>query len=163
MPLYGSIHWDLSRINTQGFFTQWRKCVRKIFNIPYQTHSNLLLGICEDLPVENQIWRRAIKFYGNAFYSINSLVKLCTKLVVNGSLSKASNTLGYIAFKHNTNKQELLNCFEHYKMLCNKTIVSEDCQQNVGNILDLLKLRDHNCTAFSYEEIQCMLTDLCTS
>ena len=48
-------------------------------------------------------------------------------------------------------------------MLCNKTIISEDCQQNVGNILDLLKLRHHNCTAFSYEEIQCMLTDLCTS
>ena len=96
MPLYGSIHWDLSSIHTQGFFTQWRKCVRKIFNIPYQTHSNLLSGICEDLPVENQILRRAIKFYGNAFYSTNSLVKLCTKLVINGSLSKASNTLGYI-------------------------------------------------------------------
>ena len=70
--------------------------------------------------------------------------------------------LGILAFKHNTNKQELLNCFQHYKMLCNKTIVSEDCQQNVGNILDLLKLRHHNCTAFSYEEIQWMLTDLCT-
>ena len=90
-------------------------------------------------------------------------MKLCTKLVVNGSLSKASNTLAYIAFKHHTNKQELLNCFEHHKMLCNKTIVSEDCQQTVGNILDLLKLRHHNCTAFSYEEIQYMLTDLCTS
>ena len=146
MPLYVSIHWDLSSIHTQGFFTQWRKCVRKIFNIPYQTHSNLLPGICEDLPAENQICRRAIKFYGNAFYSTNSLVKLCTKLVVNGSLSKASNTLGYIAFKHNINKQELLNCFDHYKMLCNKTIVPENCQQNVGNILDLLKLRHHNCT-----------------
>ena len=86
-------------------------------------------------------WRSDIKVYGNAFNTTNSLVKLCTKLVVNGSLSKASNTPGYIAFKHNTNKLELLNCLEHYKMLCNKTIVSEDCQQNVGNILDLLKLR----------------------
>ena len=83
MPLYGSIHWDLSSIYTQGFFTQWRKCVRKISNIPY-----LLPGILEDLPVENQIWRRAIKFYGNAFYTTNSLVKLCTKIVVNGSLSQ---------------------------------------------------------------------------
>ena len=89
-------------------------------------------------------------------------MKLCTKLVVNGSLSKASNTLGYKDFKHNTNKLELLNCFEHYTMLCNKTIVSVDCQQNIRNILHLLKLRHHNCKAFSYEEIQCMLTDLCT-
>ena len=104
-----------------------------------------------------------MKFCGNPFYTTNSVVKLCTKLVVNGSLSKASNTLGYITFKHSTNKLELLNCFEHYKMLYNKTIVSEDCQQNVGNIVDLLKLRHHNCAAFSYEEIQCMLTDLCTS
>ena len=44
-------------------------------------------------------------------------MKLCTKLVVNGSLSKASNTLGYIAFKYNTNKQEVLNCFKHYSMV----------------------------------------------
>ena len=55
MPLYGSIHQGLSSIHTQGFLTQWRKCVRKIFNIPYQTHSNLLPDICEDLRVENQI------------------------------------------------------------------------------------------------------------
>ena len=103
-----------------------------------------------------------LNFMGMFFNTTNSLVKLRTKLAVNGSLSKTSNTLEYIAFKHNTNELELLNCFKHYKMQCNKTIVSEDCQQNVENILDLLKLRHCNCAAFSYEEIQCILTDLCT-
>ena len=53
MSLYGSIHWDLSSIHTEWFFTQLRKCVSKIFNIPYQTHSNLLPGIYEDLSVKN--------------------------------------------------------------------------------------------------------------
>ena len=133
--------------------------MRKIFNVPYQTHSYLLPGICADLPVEKQMWRRAIKFYGKAFCSTNSLVKLCTKLVVNGSTSKASNTIGYIAFKQNTNKLRLLNCFEHFQRF-SCIIVSEEYQQNVGNILDLLTIRDYNTTAFTYEEIQCMLIDL---
>ena len=158
MPLYGSIHWDLSCSYMQMFFTQWRKCVRKIFNIPFQTHSNLLPSICEDLPVENQMWRRAIKFYGNAFCSTNSLVKLCTNLAVNGSHSKACNTLGYIAFKQNTNKVQLLKWSEHFRMMSCKTDISEKCKKMVGNILDLLKIRDCNTTAFTYEEIQCMLT-----
>ena len=50
IPWDGSIHWDLSSIPTEGFFTQWRKFVRKIFNILYQTHSYPLPGICEDIP-----------------------------------------------------------------------------------------------------------------
>ena len=51
-----------------------------------------------------------MKFCGNPFYTINSLVKLCTKLVINGSLSKASNYLFiylfiYLSDKYNSIKK----------------------------------------------------------
>ena len=59
MPL----HWDLSSSYVQTFFTQLRKYVRNIFNILYQTHSYLLLDICEDLPVYMEIFWANLGFH----------------------------------------------------------------------------------------------------
>ena len=99
--------------------------MRKImFNIPHKIHSNLLHLICEDLPVENQNCKRAIIIYGTAFHCATSLVKLGRMVAAHDSLSMASNTLGYLAFKHNTNKFELLRNVEIYQSFCHKTAAS---------------------------------------
>ena len=59
MPLYGPVLWDQG---VQYFCTQWRKSIRKLFNLPYTTHSNLLSSICHDIPIEFQLMSRAMKF-----------------------------------------------------------------------------------------------------
>ena len=42
MPLYGAILWDLSSDKIEYFFTQWRKSIRKLWQLPYTTHSKLM-------------------------------------------------------------------------------------------------------------------------
>ena len=39
MPLYGSVLWDYSQSSIKQLFVTWRKCVWKLINVPYNTHS----------------------------------------------------------------------------------------------------------------------------
>ena len=42
----------------QHFFVSWRKAIRRMFKLPYRTHSCLLHLIINDLPVDGQIHLR---------------------------------------------------------------------------------------------------------
>ena len=50
-----SVLWDYSHRGVDSFFVTWRKCIRRLLNIPYNTHNHLLPLICNDLPVECQL------------------------------------------------------------------------------------------------------------
>lgn len=45
---YGSQLWDLSSRVTELFYVAWRKCVRRILDLPRTTHCQLLPLICQD-------------------------------------------------------------------------------------------------------------------
>ena len=45
---YGSPLWDFDDPVVADYFTAWRKCVRRVWGIPYRTHCNMLPGICND-------------------------------------------------------------------------------------------------------------------
>ena len=63
MSLYGCKLWDVSHRYTNNFFVSWRKAIRRMFKLPYRTHSCLLHLIINDLPVDGQIQLRIIKFF----------------------------------------------------------------------------------------------------
>ena len=62
MSLYGCQLRDVSHKFTINFFVSWRKTIRRMFKLPYRTHSCLLHLIINDLPVDGQIHLRIIKF-----------------------------------------------------------------------------------------------------
>ena len=45
---YGSPLWNLSGSHIQRFYCAWRKCVRRVWNVPYNTHCRFMeqLSIC---------------------------------------------------------------------------------------------------------------------
>jgi len=61
MPLYGCVLWDFTSKEMSQFFTQWRKCIRRLFNLDYKTHCKYLPAICEDIPVEVQMFKKTNK------------------------------------------------------------------------------------------------------
>jgi hypothetical protein len=61
MSLYGCVIWNFTPRKLERFCVAWRKSVRKIFNVPYLTHSNLLPLICADLSPELQLHVNIIK------------------------------------------------------------------------------------------------------
>ena len=42
---YGSVLWNLTNVNITRFYIAWRKCVRRIWGLPRQTHCSLLIPI----------------------------------------------------------------------------------------------------------------------
>lgn len=80
MSVYGSNLWDFDSKYVSDFFCAWRKCVRRVWGLPYTTHCNLLPAIAMDFPVEFQIYKRFFNFFKSAVCSENSVVRLCAKL-----------------------------------------------------------------------------------
>lgn len=104
MPLYGSQLWDLSHQNVEIFFTAWRKCIRRLWGIPYRTHCRLLHHICDDRPVDVQLYKRVIKFFNTIIRSDNKCVSICGRLAIQGSRSSVANSLTHICQKYGINK-----------------------------------------------------------
>ena len=57
LPLYGSVRWDYSHPSIEKLYITWRKCIRKLIDVPYNTHFTLLHFICNDIPVDIQMHR----------------------------------------------------------------------------------------------------------
>ena len=143
------------------FYTQWRKCIRKLFNISPRTHSRYLPLICGDFPVEFQIFKSFINFFKNLLESDNECVSLCCKQALRGSSSIVGKNLCTISNKLNIGRYEIGRKNIQFSSIINKDN-TEDDQQAVGVIKDLLYLRDKKTTKFKNVEIQFMLDFLCT-
>ena len=168
MPLYGAMLWDFSSEEVNYFYTQWRKSIRKIWNLPYNTHCNLLSLIIEDIPIEVQLHKRFIKFMQSLINSTNVCAKQCVFLALNDSGSSSCNSINHIAWRYGTPKNKLFN-YNKVEDVLNLICVSKnnnltrDVYQQVGNIIDLCNLRDSNSSAFHRAELNEMITYLCTN
>ena len=90
MSLYGSQLWDYSHEAVlASVCVTWRKCVRNIFSIPYNTHCNLVHLIAQDSSVRVKLHKRYLKFFNSASKSSNTLVSMMSRIVINGSGSAA--------------------------------------------------------------------------
>ena len=96
MSVYGSSLWHFDHSSVDRFFCAWRKCVRRIFRVPPLTHCHLLPGICNDVPIEKQLHSRFINFFSSCINSDNSLVRLLSRLVINGSKSAVSESVSLV-------------------------------------------------------------------
>ena len=97
MPLYGAQLLDFNDSSMQRLFVTWRKCIRALLALPPRTHSNLLPLICDDIPIDLQIYRRFMKFTHSLSVSQNRLVSRCLALALGGSRSRTSNSISLIS------------------------------------------------------------------
>ena len=61
---YGCELWDLGHSNIKQFCSSWRKGVRRVWKLPFNTHNDLLPGLCGARSVEDELSYRAL----NQFY-----------------------------------------------------------------------------------------------
>ena len=104
MPLYGCVLWDHSSQCMEKLYVTWRKCVRKILNVPYNTHSVLLPIICNDLNIDCQRYKRVLKFFATLAKSDNIYNKLTLRLITQGNNSRMSHTFNHLSYKYGFNK-----------------------------------------------------------
>ena len=109
MPLYGSQLWDFNCSTAEVFYTAWRKSIRYLFNLPTRTHSVLLPNICEDIPINEQISNRLLKFYKSLCDTPNTITNLCASVALHNSMCPLCNSLIYLSSIYNCHKLELYN------------------------------------------------------
>ena len=64
MSLYGCQLWDYSNESVlASVFVTWRKCVRNIFSIPYDTHCNLVHLIAQDASVRVKLHKKVFEVF----------------------------------------------------------------------------------------------------
>ena len=83
---YGCPLWDLRNGHVNRFYTNWRKCVRKIWRVPWMTNGRILRHLVVGQSIQTQLLNRFLTFYFGVVHSENSYVNMC------GSLCRYSNT-----------------------------------------------------------------------
>ena len=165
MSLDGCVLWDLSSKYIQRFYVAWRKSVRYVLGLPYKTHSNLLPLVCNDKPINLQLYKRFIKFFSSIINNNNSVISLCGELALQGSNSSACNNLNVISYQCKidknvmVHKRKLFN--EHIEILFRESNHEKDLLV-AGSITDILQLRDLNNSQFTKDEPHTLLVYLGT-
>ena len=157
MALYGCVLWNLTDKLIVKFYTSWRKCIRRLLHVSNMTHCKYLAPLCDDYPVDVQIYKRVIKFVNKCLNSHNQCVILSVNLALNGSNSNICKYLNRIAYECKSDKYKLLK----------SGIIDEHLSKlnsiELNNILDLIHLRETNSTHFTISEINDLLNYFCTS
>ena len=167
MGLYGNQLWDFSVPAISSLYTAWRKIVRRIYAVPYRTHNVLVHMICEDMPPDVQLHRRALKFVSALAQSDNSIVRFCFRLLLNGSRSAVAESVNFISAKYNLDKYI---CFENWARL--RTVISHksavadaqgDCVR-ASVIRDMIRVRENLYSSILSEaEVTHIINERCTS
>ena len=96
---YGCPLWDVTGNNISRFYISWRKSIRRLFDLPYRTHCNLLPVIAECHPIECQLLCRISKCICTSLSSQNMYLSLLMNLVTRGSRSAISKTFNHMLSK----------------------------------------------------------------
>ena len=111
MSVYGSCLWDYDSVNVNAFYIAWRKCCRRMFNVPYRTH-NIFIHYLEDEDSDIQLHLRFLNIIGKMINSDNQIVQLCSNMAIKGSRSNVSKTVNVVCEKYKFDKSLLhsVNC-----------------------------------------------------
>ena len=161
MPLYGVQLFDLSDPSTSRVFVEWRKSIRFLMHLPYRTHNALLHLICNDIPVQYQLYNRSLRFMKSLHISQNPIVKNSFQLVLSGSCSFVSNSVSFLSSLTHVNRRDLMKI----------PFLSHDdsdqalsiCASLIRNLLDMKHKCTFEDTFLSFHEINVMLNHLCIS
>ena len=168
MPLYGCVLWDHSSQCMDKLYVTWRKCVRKLLNVPFNTHSVLLPIICNDLNIDCQLHKRVIKFFACLAKSGNIYNKLTFQLITQGNKSKMSNSFNHLSYIYGFDKHSFsdinmssllrkISCHYHDSLPVWSLVFADV----VKYMLTLLSHKEFS--VFSYQEIKNYINFCCTT
>jgi len=136
---YGCELWSLLDAEVQGLCIAWRNSIRKIWELPYQTHSYLLPLLCRCLPIFDQFCMRSLNFVQRCLAHDSDVVKFISDYCM--KYGRSNSCIG----------KNVLFCSQRYK--CNiemvfsgqiKNIVETHFYQLYASCISKSAVRDHN-------------------
>ena len=154
---YGCQSWNISDQYFNKFVIAWNKCIRRIWKIPWNTHTNILPFLSDTLYIIDTIYRRIIRMYDNMKQSNNLKLKAIYVLSCNDFTSIIGRNVRTINNRYEANID--VSNFDHFanelkmKVCHTGNIVKElslildgKCRLNNFDEEEILYLRDFLCT-----------------
>jgi len=105
--------WNMKTYYINRFYVNWRKCVRRIWGIPWMTHGTKLTHVNPEQgqSIQTQLFSRFISFYYDVVHSDNNYVKMCSSLCTRSNTNVASNLRLPLHALHNNEIVLLIQVF----------------------------------------------------
>ena len=105
---YGSQIWPLYKKELFNRISiNWRKSLKRIWRLPYNTHCDILPLLASQAPIEIQLKCRFLKFYRSLIESDNNLVKYLSNVMIFAYESTMSGNIRQILYDLNIEISEL--------------------------------------------------------
>ena len=159
---YGCALWSLASPDIERVYVTWRKIIRRLWNVPYRTHSNLLPVLFDDYSIGTQLLFRFSKFILKVYNSDNAHTSMCAKLAY-FSKTPAANNIRILAQKLNTHSVFSCASINNKDKIVNNDNICDDVK-SIGNcVRELCCIRDgsHTCDMMNNSEVKFMIDVLC--
>lgn len=171
--MYGSELWSLDDDVLQDFCCSWRSALRRLLNLPYNTHCFLLPLLTGTLPVFDEICKRSARFINSCLHSRCHLVRsIAQHSIVHGDYySPLGRNLRFCCRRFDWRWEDFVSgCVslnnDYFRNFCMNTI--SVAQFQTASLADeLLSLREgfaaFDCgTFFTKNDIDVLLNAVCT-
>ena len=118
-------------------YLAWRSSIKKVWRIPWTTHSNMLPLLAGVLPPDLMFEKRAIGFINKLLKSENKTVQMITGMAIYGTNSVLGKNFKHLSYKYNLNSNELNKTWNRHCHV-NRELVNT-CEQ----IKKLCEIRDN--------------------
>ena len=166
--LYGCEVWELSSSDMESICVAWRKALRRILNLPYNTHSSLIPVITETLPIFDEICRRTARFIYSCYVSPSQLVRFVSRYCV--VFGKHCSTLGsnalFLCDRYDLSYEHFIVepfIFSQFSV-CNwyKDSLSFEVQSKAAFLSELISIRDGHLRLSNDGLSKAEITDIIT-
>ncbi len=159
---YGCVMWKLDSSAIEQFYTSWRKCIRKIWNVPHRTHCRILPHLYGNSGIETQLLSRFMSFYINVMSSENPYTHMCGILCQTSRTAAASNRRLLLAKLKSSGDILNQSIGKLNQLLATNNRCNDICTANGLAVRELCMLRDGSmATDLTATEIEEILQDIC--
>ena len=121
--LYGCQSWNLSDHNVKYFHTMYNRCVRRVLNLPYRTHTALLPHLSDRPNISFLIGKRVHNFIMKMSLLDNKIGHFVRKSLENSSSIIASNlSLAESYFDINVDENDVITAQAIHDLLFNRPL-----------------------------------------
>lgn len=163
---YGSVLWDLSHPSMDVFCAAWRKGLRRVWNLPYNTHSALLPPLCGLLPLMDELACRSSTFISSCLYSECEVVSFVARHGVYYSrmLSPIGRNSLFCCSRFDVSLRDILCISKPFVWTRYRSKLTASCLSTVSLILELLfvKIGYFSISCLSQAELSCLIDFICT-
>ena len=168
--IYGCELWRIDDSTVDSFCVKWRNGLRRVWNLPYRTHGDILHMLADDLPVFDTICKRIVKFVVCCLMHCNALVNFiarqsvlfeCGRSLLGRNLQFCSDRYRFKlcdVFGHSFNINGIVR--KYCEEVCNESRLAA-----AQFLLDLIDTRDnfrHSDSLLTFNEISDIIVHLAT-